>query len=602
MNETTWKIKFQDRDKGTPYIPVEHENDESVYDDILKMQKKLENITRRREYKENYKNIELFKSIYDKIGGNNSDSDEDNDTIEGYSDTESERFGGYEEGFDDGTDDEEGFDDDTDDEEGFDDDTDDEEGFGDGIDSEEGFDDDDDIDHNDNREEGFIEGMKKKKKKKSKSKGKKSKKSKSTKTKSKKTKSSKSTTRSTKKSSSKKGKKQKKTKGSSMKGISNQISNAFLNMSKIISNILFYIPQNIDKSLTGMTTNFANMYSEKNTSPANIKKDATVIKNFIYQIVSFIVAIWVAMNWFFIMIYKQPGLSECGCTEDEKERCYTANDESRFKINFQGLGQLTNVFEFFLEFTIIPLWLFDRYVIGDKYGKKIFDYIPWKIISHFIILWLSFHIVYNYSFFTSIKTVLDGKIRTLSIFCMAAIFGFYGYKIYEFIKEYVESRLNPETLIDKAKQMISPITWMVFKFLYFLIVFVIAMLSINMSGIILVIFVWFMSMYGIGYYMGASKINETFKNMYKYISEDFNNDAEELRELGFVEKLLRLFATLLHNNTYQLGSILLLIGNFISMGVVLKSNRLKTIMMSLIGLSILIVGSTFSSKEFDNTG
>jgi len=92
MNETTWKKTFVKENEDDNINP-KNEPD-SVYDDILKMQQKLQNINRRREamrnggYKENYKNIELFQSIYQKLyddeDTNDSDTDSDIDNNEGF--------------------------------------------------------------------------------------------------------------------------------------------------------------------------------------------------------------------------------------------------------------------------------------------------------------------------------------------------------------------------------------------------------------------------------------------------------------------------------------------------------------------------------------
>lgn len=545
MNETTWKKTFV-KQKEDP-DPSDPNPDDSVYDDILKMQQKLKNINRRREamknagYKENYKNIELFQSIYQKMYDESDNEDEDDDD----NDHDDDKI----------------------------------------RDINDIHDSDSDDDNIGNTMGANTEGFSSKKKKK-------------------KTRinpanvapipSTTSTTTNIASNAANVPPPKKEIRNF------NDLKNAFLNgittLSEGINNFLFFFPNYVDKKLTSKTTQFSKIFSEQNASPSNVKKDSNIIKQFIYQLVSFVIAIWVAINWFFIMVYKSSGVK--GCTEEDN-RCYVTNDNDRFKVNFKGLGQLTSLFEYYLDFTIMPLWTFDEYVLGDKYGKKVFNYIPWKIISHFIILWLSFNIVYNFDFFTMIKQSISG-ITLLNIYSGITIGSLYLYKLYNTFKSKIlndtdlKMGLNAE-VIDKLKnaatQMSSPLTWLFIQFVTFVILLGIAVLSINIGSIILVLFVWFMSLFAIPYYKGFSDTWNTVFNIYEYIKEDFDNNDEQIKDIGIFNKILRGIAKILYKNTYYIGFIILLLFQLFKMNMFLSSVQLKQVMSVIIVPMIGIIGS-----------
>lgn len=525
MNETTWKKTFVKENEDDNIDNPKNEPD-SVYDDILKMQQKLQNINRRREamrnggYKENYKNIELFQSIYQKLYDDEDTNDSDTDS---------------------------------------------------------------DIDNN----EGF--------------KGKKKKKKGSTPAPRPAPASSTLPSSSTVPPPPKPPKKKTK-KIRNVNDLKEVILDGFTTVSEAISSVLFYIPKRIDNKLTEQTNQFSKIYSEKNASPSNVKKDANVIKQFIYQIVSFIIGIWVALNWFFLMIYKKPRVSgdaSTDCDDDGSGFKYAANDKDRFKINFNGLGQLTSIFEKYLDFAIMPLWTFNEYVLGDKYGKKVFTYIPLKIISHFIILWGAFHFVYDFNFFTMIKNTIDGKMSFLNMFAMITIGCLWVGKVYKdsMAKVFEDEDLrnfnsqSVEKLKNAAAQMTSPMLWLFMKLMTYIFLLLIAAISVNVAVIQLVLFLWFMSLFAIPYYVGFGDTWTTILNMYEYISKDFDNNAKKIKDIGVINSILGMIATFLHKNTYYIGFIVLMLFNLLKMNIVMSSTQLKLIMSSIMVSIIGIIGS-----------
>jgi hypothetical protein len=110
----------------------------------------------------------------------------------------------------------------------------------------------------------------------------------------------------------------------------------------------------------------------------------------------------------------------------------------------------------------------------------------------------------------------------------------------------------------------------------------IAAFSVNISVIILVLFVWFFSVFAIPYYNGGSGIWATLQNIYKYVSEDFNNDDAKYQDIGIFQKILRMIAGGLHKNMYYAGFILLMVSNLIIMNTSLNSVQLRQIMTAII--------------------
>lgn len=541
MGETTWKKRFE-----TTNDPRTKNNEkDSVYDDILRMQEKINNINNRRsarEHKiENYKNIELLQNIYQKIskmGDGDEEDDEEyiyGDGIDGYSNLE------------DVYDDEDTRDEDTD---------------------------EDDTDEEDIREnEKMVEGMKTKKKKKKKTKPSPSPAPAPAPT---------STTTPTPTPVGSVGGKKKNMEIKNFDDLKRVVAEGFATVSLFINQFLFYMPNQIDDALNKGTTYFARTYSEKNASPNQIKKDANIVKQFIYQLVAFIVAIWVAFNWFFIMVFKQGGVETCAETVDNQGRCTVPNDEHRFKISFDNTGKFRPILEFFFGFAVTPLATFDKYVLGDMYGKKLFSYVPWRIISHFVLLVGSFLFVYFYNFFTLVKDAVEGRMRTLRIFAIITISVLYIYKVWQ--------GLTSGDLQGTLLKTVSPITWMFMEFIYFVILLGIGAFSINVSVIITMLFFWIISIFAIPYYQGGS-LWATLQKMNMYIAEDFDKKEEEFYDVGIFQKILRMMARGLHKNMYHVGFILLMVSNLISMNASLASIQLRQIMSAVIVPLIAAVAS-----------
>jgi len=584
MSETLWKKKFDSpKPEGFEgFHTAEGFQSHSMYDDILKMQDKIKNMYNRkkaRTHKENYKNIELFQNIYDKMM---QSSREEEDSSDNESDTEG--YANYNES------DEEELSDNEDDNESTDD--------------------------NENEVEGFVEGLKSKSKSKKKPKAKSKAAPKPAPTKN---------VASNAKGTTAKGVKgagaaatatanadSAATKTSTLDTIRNMEIRNIDDLKKVagliislfsssISDFLFYLPKQVDSGLTSGTTNFAKVFSEEKASPNNIKKDANILKQFIYQLIAYAVAIWVAFNWVFIMVFKGPEIM-CGDTKDSKGRCHPLNDESRFKINFNNTGSFQSILEFLLDFAIMPSWVFDKFVIGDKYGKTIFSQVPWKIISHMIILTLSYFLVYSYDFFSSIKDTIDGKFKTVNFFATACIGALL---LNRGVVEPVKNRLvSADAVKSFLLKLMSPLTWIFLAFIYFVILLGIAALSINISVIVLILFIWFASIFTIPYYSGwsISSIMRTISSIQDYISEDFDNDEENYKDIGIFQKILRAIAKAIHTNMYYVGAIVLLLYNLINMNLTMNSLQLRIVVSTLLS-SILFLVSMFvvNNNKGDDT-
>lgn len=558
----SWKKKFDDNNDIRQKESGSSDPNLSMYDDILRMQTKIKNMHNRKCAKEdrkyNYKNIELFQNIYQKVidavdGEDSEDIVEDlnnyNESLidEGPTDDDVDEYLRY------------------------------------NANDKYNVHFDSDSDDESVEKEGFvIEGMKSKKKKAKK---------KATAAAAAKQASGGSASGGSAPSSSGGAS----SKNFEIKSFNDLVKATTLGIAKVslgISETLFYVPKSIDTSLSNDTNNFAKMFSEKDAPPNRVKKDASILKDFIYQLVAFVIAIWVAMNWFFIMIFKTGGVEKCGNTDDGTGRCYFANDENRFKINFDGSGKMQSLFEFLFDFCITPAWTFDRYVMGDNYGKKLFTHIPWKIISYFILFVLSFILVYAYDFFSSIKDTIEGKISSLNTFATITIVILLFNKT--IVKAFFEKMTGgAENIATMVMKNMSPLTWIFIQLVYFVVLMGIAFFSINISVIILVLFVWLLSLFAIPYYKGIGDIGITLRNMYKYMSEDFGNEEEKYEDKGILRVLMRMFARGIHDNMYAIGFIMLMIYNLLKMNVSLNSVRLKQIMtvlmVSLIGITITFI-------------
>jgi hypothetical protein len=243
------------------------------------------------------------------------------------------------------------------------------------------------------------------------------------------------------------------------------------------------------------------------------------------------------------------------------------------------------------DFAIMPLWVFDKLILGDKYLPTLFPVIPWRIITKFIILFYSLIMVYGMNLFGSINNALRGTPSIVGYYSGTIIIGYFIYKMYmDFLTPDVKAT---DMKIDAFLKFIPQgLFYYVFLFFYYVFRLIIAVWSINVSSIIVVIYFWVHSLFGMAIYGGGlGEMGKQMENVDEFINKDllsFKEDDKECVKPSIVKRIIRLLAEFLYDNIYLVFYILVMGTNITNALAGLRSTSLKQVISCLIGVQIII--------------
>lgn len=351
--------------------------------------------------------------------------------------------------------------------------------------------------------------------------------------------------------------------------------------------LFFYLYNQFDSFLTKLSDGIVDFSSEKNTTEEK-KSDGNILKSIFYYTLSLPICIFVTYNWFFLISYADdtPGCEKnnYGLGADGKPLCRPNNDEKRFKISFDDVGYYKNVLDFFFGYAILPLFYVDKLVFGDAKLPYYFSLIKSKNIQQTILLFFSFPILF-----------LFGKF-SLGIFASTTILTSY---ILDLINEFIPFK-DTDEVSKNTNLMLKEVfgnkfgTFLAIGYfiIYWVIKLIIAVFSISFSTILISLFMFTHSIFGIFLY-GKDSISEKFIKIDDFIKTDLKNfmsDADDCRK-DFWKTLGRFMVDVFYKNKYSIFYICILIYNaFLTTKI--NSTNLKWI----IGFLICIPG--FVSFEY----
>jgi hypothetical protein len=364
-------------------------------------------------------------------------------------------------------------------------------------------------------------------------------------------------------------------------------------------NFIFGIPNSFEKIISKgcytFTKTFSNLDGGK-PNENNMRSDSKILRQIIYISLSFPICIYVTYNWIYLLAYYD---KTDGCPDDSNSQknengellCRPANDSKRLEISFSKLGEFSSGVNFMFDFAIMPLWVFDKLILGDKYLPSLFPVIPWKIITKFIILFYSLIMVYGMNLFGSINNALRGTPSILGYYCGTIIIGYFIYKLYmDFLTPDVKAT---DMKVDAFLKFIPQgLFYYVFLFFYYVFRLIIAVWSINVSSIIVVIYFWIHSLFGMAIYGGGlGEMGKQMENIDEFVNKDllsFKEDDKECAKPSIVKRIIRLLAEFLYDNIYLVAYILVMGTNISNALSGLKSTSLKQVISCLIGIQIII--------------
>ena len=350
---------------------------------------------------------------------------------------------------------------------------------------------------------------------------------------------------------------------------------------------------------------------KQNYNETQIENDATILSDIIISIIIFPLLVIMTYNWFYLICYYDENSTECidkECPENNIKFicCRPAHDFFRTPLTW-GTEFMVN---FFLDFLLVPLSIMDKLILGtkvnffnpiDAYKKE--DYakydlaftlpcliftidnflksinLPSKILQKFVMGILSFFILYKMSIFSSINSVINNENSFPLILCYIIAGLYFVYTSLRFIFMDLRDIFFGDPLNDKEPLVKSPgpvilvLSVLLACIIYFFSRLIIFLLSLKISFLILIIYFWFHSLFGIFWYKitkGDQKLPITFEDklidMNMFINSDINflKKNTDCKESNILMNIFKFIIYSLLNNFFVIFFISLLLANMSS--------------------------------------
>jgi hypothetical protein len=210
------------------------------------------------------------------------------------------------------------------------------------------------------------------------------------------------------------------------------------------------------------------------------------------------------------------------------------DDDKRMKISLDGIKPdfIKTPLQFLLNYTITPLYWFDKLFNNNAYTYFANNIIKWKILNYLLIFFFVLTINNKFGLFDSLEDFIKNKPSFLYKFCGTIIGLTVGYNILNHV-------FNPSEEF-KMLRIFKYLFGILVGFIYIILTTLVAGMSINISAILILIYIWIHSLFGIFLYnkKGLFGLFDEINNMDTYIKSDYSRlDYEYCEKLSFFEKM-----------------------------------------------------------------
>jgi len=254
----------------------------------------------------------------------------------------------------------------------------------------------------------------------------------------------------------------------------------------------------------------------------NINMDTKGVKQYIYTILTLPLCFYATYNWFYLMVY----MREKQGSDGEMERPF--GDDNRMKIGFHGIKDenIKTFLNFLCQYVIAPLYWLDKIFNDNFYSSFAYNVVQWQILNYFIIFLLVIFINKKVGLFDSLNKLMNNKFPYLFWSCVIII-GLTGlYNIGDFGKtNFTLTNVLPSMLVI---------------FIYIILTTLLMTMSINVSTMIIILFLWIHSIFGIILYNknNVMGILTEINNINSYIKMDYDNLADDCAETEWFSKYI----------------------------------------------------------------
>jgi hypothetical protein len=318
----------------------------------------------------------------------------------------------------------------------------------------------------------------------------------------------------------------------------------------------------------------------------NITTDQNAVKQYIYSILTLPVCLYATYNWFYLMVY----MREKEGTDGEMERPF--GDENRTKITLDGIQNeyIKTPLEFLFNYAITPLYWFDKIFDDNKYSSFANNMIQWQILNYFIIFIIVLFINSKFGFFDSLNKLLSRNSPYLFWGCAIII-------LFKFLYNVVKHLIDPGKALLQFR-ILHALFGILVTFVYIIITTLISSMSINVSAILIILFVWIHSIFGIVLYNknGLWGIFNEIKNINSFIKKDYDDLTDEYCDsLDWFGQILMKMIKFLNDRRLEVCLLIIFIINFFAVKFYSFYIKLITILLLVVLLLLIIQISSILS-------
>jgi len=351
-------------------------------------------------------------------------------------------------------------------------------------------------------------------------------------------------------------------------------------LSSISEKILYLItaaPNRLDNLLHSFLLKFVmimnNTKKEEQNNPKTYE-DVNVLKSIIYSFVAFPISMFVCYNWLYMTFYKNDLVNQL-----------------RPNISFDKLGVFKSLFDFFFFYAIKPLYYFDKITLEPMFLPTVLKLFPYRILVKLLLLVVSYCLIlYSVSIFTN---AYNGKFNIISFFCSIIIAIHFGIFLKDFLIETLPNSFIKMIPLNLFTIVISIII-IICIILYILLKGMIAYLSIHLSVMIVFLYFFILSFFGISMYGGD--ILGNIKKIDDFIKEDIKNlfKDETCEYTSIFEKILIFVCKFLYGNLFSAVYFVILFVSFFVINNKIHSMNVKMIVNILVFLQVVfLLGNMF---------
>jgi hypothetical protein len=380
-----------------------------------------------------------------------------------------------------------------------------------------------------------------------------------------------------------------------------------------INDAFFFIPKKLNEVIEKFFLNFVKMFyimDKKNPkeNEKNMENDAEILKIICYMIAMYPIAIYICYNWTFLTVFKSMEYKD---DPDSEEPGRPASDKKRTKISFNGLPSTVRMLlNFIFDFGIMPTNIFDMGILSDKSWAlpNMLSFIGSKILMKAILLIFSITVVYMFDVYNVFENLMLGgavlsNVYMVTGYCMTVIMIYFAYWVIQDIKQIATPDISSDA--DAIYADLRMRAWTGFPYImifltiiYYIVRFALTFFNIGISAVVLTIFIWIHSLFGMAIYgnngFSFDGIKQTMRDIDVFIDKDFEVLMPldpKIKEYTIFEKMFIDIVRFFKNNMYAFFFLIMIVGSLFSITKYIKSPSLKLItstFFSLLGVGMMV--------------